>query len=50
MISRYEIPVKVPIFVCELDAIAGQLALAREAVDELRRDHPVSPASNIRAT
>ncbi len=40
---------QLPVTVCDLSALAPQLALAREALDELRRTHPVSPESNVRA-
>ena len=44
------IQVELPVVIAELGAIADRLALAREAIEELRASHPQSPESNVKAT
>src|SRR5471030_1131484 len=43
------VPSELPIFVCDLTLIQPQLALARQAIDELRLSHPESTPSNVQA-
>lgn len=50
LIQPTYIPARMPVFACDLTPIAAQLALARQAIDELRLSHPQSPSSNVRAT
>jgi len=40
---------ELPIFICDLQLIQPQLALARQAIDELRLSHPESTPSNVQA-
>jgi hypothetical protein len=40
---------ELPIVIVELGPIADRLRQAREAIDELRISHPVSPDSNVKA-
>ncbi len=43
------IQTELPVVIAELGGIADRLALAREAIDELRASHPQSPESNVKA-
>lgn len=43
------VPADLPIFVCDLSDQQEVLAQARAALDELRRDHPESTPSNVKA-
>lgn len=40
---------QIPIIIAELGPIADRLQLAREAIDELRVSHPLSPTSNVKS-
>ena len=40
----------IPVFVCDLSPLTANLELARQAIDELRISHPLSPESNVKAT
>ncbi len=40
----------IPVFVCDLSPLTVHLALAKQAIDELRISHPQSPESNVKAT
>ena len=44
------IQTELPVVIAELEPIADRLALAREAIEELRVSHPQSLESNVRAT
>ena len=48
-ITKIAVPTKLPIFCCDLNNHPGELALAREAVDELQVTHPESVPSNVKA-
>jgi hypothetical protein len=49
-IAAHSVGTELPVFVCDLQAIAEHLQLAREAVDELRQIYPESTPSNVHAT
>src|SRR5471032_2206047 len=48
-IAMSYVPSELPIFVCDLTLIQPQLALARQAIDELRLSHPESTPSNVQS-
>jgi hypothetical protein len=48
--STMSVPMEMPIVVCDLRPLKGQLELARRAIEELRISHPVSLESNVKAS
>lgn len=48
-IFQGKVPADLPIFVCDLSDQREVLDLARAALDDLRRDHPESTPSNVKA-
>jgi hypothetical protein len=48
-LSRVMAPTELPVFSIDLQGLPGQLQLARQALDDLRRQYPEPPVSNVRA-
>ena len=48
-LSQFAAHAELPIFVCDLSPLHEPLRLAREGIEELRRTHPESPLSNVKA-
>ncbi len=48
-VQTVSVAMPLPVFVCNLGSLTGPLQLARQAIDEVRAQHPDSTPSNVQA-